>query len=284
MLHMSLPLIMSLDLPRGAAMDCRSDGLNLDRTYQRAALTATQRIRAWGRPRVEVSRLIRADYIEVVSKNFSRSQITWILKRASTIWPEINRTRYRVPTPARFARVAHREGIRLQASPYRGGFSLALRGFYADLRQLGGQRPMIFLNTAHHPAIIAMTWLHEMGHHLLRPLKKPGDSSMHFLIDAGYDEHLTDRFELAADVIVALAILPRREAARVFLQPAFLESMARPGQLDHEATDRVFRYASARLGAERLARKQRRRFRDLYFPEAVHFTKLRCALAACYRL
>ncbi|HUA32013.1 MAG TPA: hypothetical protein VMA09_00285 [Candidatus Binataceae bacterium] len=254
----------------------------MERIYSQAAQHAAARLKAWNEPHNEVSRLIHADYVAALKDCLSRKQVEKILARAQRLWPRINRVRHKVPGGERFARVAARQGVKLQASPYRGELGLALRGFYLDARELGARRPLIYLNTAHHPAIVALTWLHEMGHHLNRDLLKSTQDQMHFLIDAGYEDHLADSAELAADVIVVVGAFPMRDAARLALNPDDLERMARPGSLDTTDVERLFAYVNERIGDDGLSRAQRRRARDLYGPEAVHFTKLRCALMAAY--
>ena len=260
----------------------RGTASNMQRIYSQAALRAAAQFSAWHEPRNEVSRLMRADYVAALKDCLSRKQVEKIVARAQRLWPDINRVRRRVPKPERFARVASREGVKLQMSPFRGKLGLALRGFYLDARELGARRPLIFLNTAHHPAVIALTWIHEMGHHLNRELLKSDRGGMHFLIDAGYEEHLKDPVELGADVIVVLGAFPLRDIERLAVTMGDLGHMARADQLDTTDLDPLFLYAQKRIGNDGLSRAQRRRARELYGPEAVHFTKLRCALLSAY--
>jgi hypothetical protein len=264
-------------------MKSRTSTARIEHVYSRAARRAAAQVRSWYAPHSEIARLMRADYRSALNRCLSREQITGILDRARKLWPSLNKTRHRVPSSfERFARVARREGVRLQASPYRGQVGLAMRGFYLDARELGAKRPLIYLNTAHHPAIVALTWIHEMGHHLNREILGGAAPGMHFLIDAGYETHLKDRYELASDLIAVIAAFPLPDLSRLFLTPEVLERIAGPGPLDPAVLERIFGYARKRVGHLELSEVQRRRARDLYIPEAVHFTKLRCALLATY--
>jgi hypothetical protein len=254
----------------------------MQRIYSQAPRRTAAQFKAWLEPHHEVSRLMRADYVAALKDCLSRKQVEKILANAQRLWPRINQVRHKVPGRERFAKVASREGVKLQASPYRGELGLALRGFYLDAREFGARRPLIYLNTAHHPAIVAMTWLHEMGHHLNRDLLKSRHDGMHFLIDVGYEDHLADPAELGADVIVVVGAFPMRDAARLALNPENLERMARPGSFNAPDVERLFAYVNQRIGDDGLSPAQRRRARALYSPEAVHFTKLRCALLAVY--
>ena len=250
--------------------------------YSQAARRAAAQLKAWYAPHNEVSRLMRADYVVALKNCLTRKQVEKILGKAQTLWPSINRVRHKVPNSDRFARVAKREGVKLQTSPYRGELGLALRGFYVDARELGATRPLIYLNTAHHPAVVALTWLHEMGHHLNREVLKSSHAGMHFLIDAGYGDHLKDPVELGADVIVVVGAFPVRDAARLAMTPDDLKRMAGSGPFDTPDVERIFAYVQERVGNDGLSHAQRIRARKLYSPEAVHFTKLRCALLAAY--
>jgi hypothetical protein len=262
-------------------MRAGSANAQLREAWSSAADDGVRRIAAWQAPRAELARLLEADYCAALRKNLSRREVAAVLRRAKRLWPGIDREIAKVAPVSQFAKLAERLGIRLQTSEDLGPVGMALRGFYVDATSLGARRPVIYLNTAHHPAAVATAWLHEMGHHLTRNLVGGGSRGVHFLVDAGYDEHLSDRVELAADVIVAAVTLPSGDVRRLFGSAAKIRRLA-TGVFDEAAAETIFSYVRDRVGMEPGGPSRRARLRRRYSPEVIHYTKLRCAMLAEY--
>ena len=262
-------------------MRAGSANTQLREAFSSAADDGVRRIAAWQAPRAEVARLLEADYCAALRKNLSRREVAAVLRRAKRLWPRIDRVKAKVAPVSQFAKLAARLGIRLQTSADLGEVGLALRGFYVDATSLGAKRPLIYLNTAHHPAAVATAWLHEMGHHLTRNLVGGAGRGVHFLVDAGYDEHLGDRVELAADIIVAAVTLPSGDVRRLFVSAAKIRQFA-TGAFDETTAETIFSYVRERVGMTHGDPSRRARLRRRYSPEVIHFTKLRCAMLAEY--
>ncbi len=106
------------------------------------------------------------------------------------------------------------EQIVVEGLPYRGGSGLFLWGFSCDLRKDGERKFLIVLNTAHHPAVVAGTLLHEFGHYLYRSISGGSGASpaaMHPTFSAHamhptFSAHLSEKEELFADSVLALSI------------------------------------------------------------------------------
>ncbi|HEY2107065.1 MAG TPA: hypothetical protein VGH29_14805, partial [Candidatus Binataceae bacterium] len=94
--------------------------------------------------------------------------------------------------------------IEVRAEPYRRGSGLALRGFFCRAQVSKKSKFVIFLNTAHPPAVIAATFGHELGHYLYGSMVQE-TSTFNAFIEGSFSRHLSDESELFADCLVALA-------------------------------------------------------------------------------
>jgi len=94
--------------------------------------------------------------------------------------------------------------IELRAEPYRRGAGLALRGFFCRAEVSKKSKFLIFLNTAHPPAVVAATFGHELGHYLYGSMVKE-NSTFNAFIEGSFARHLCDESELFADCLVALS-------------------------------------------------------------------------------
>jgi hypothetical protein len=241
-------------------------------------------LQAFQRPEREVARILKRDYAVALRHTLKPALLNSIVATAQQIWPRLNRAKMKVVSPERYAEVSNRNGVRLQASPYRGAGGLALRGFYINADELGTERSLIYLNTAHHAGAVGAAFLHEMGHHAFHRTLGHSAKGIHFLIDAAYDTHLDDAVELGPDAIVALAGYPRKLALRLFNSRSDCELIAKAGPLDGEIFARVRQHVGVLTESLTLDAKTRARLRTRYRPELIHFTKLRCALLAEYDL
>jgi hypothetical protein len=94
--------------------------------------------------------------------------------------------------------------IEVRAEPYRRGSGLALRGFYCRAEVSKKSKFLIFLNTAHPPAVVAATFGHELGHYLYGSMVEE-TSTFNAFIEGSFSRHLSDGSELFADSLVALS-------------------------------------------------------------------------------
>ncbi|HEV3110239.1 MAG TPA: hypothetical protein VGY99_07075 [Candidatus Binataceae bacterium] len=94
--------------------------------------------------------------------------------------------------------------IEVRAEPYRRGSGLALRGFFCRAEVSKKSKFVIFLNSAHPPAVVAATFGHELGHYLYGSMVKE-TSTFNAFIEGSFSRHLSDEGELFADCLVALS-------------------------------------------------------------------------------
>ncbi len=104
--------------------------------------------------------------------------------------------------------------IEVRAEPYRRGSGLALRGFFCRAEVSQKSKFLIFLNTAHPPAVIAATFGHELGHYIYGSLVRE-NANFNAFIEGSFTEHLKDESELFADCLVALAAYDRDTLSRI---------------------------------------------------------------------
>ncbi len=104
--------------------------------------------------------------------------------------------------------------IEVRAEPYRRGSGLALRGFFCRAEVSQKSKFLIFLNTAHPPAVIAATFGHELGHYIYGSLVRE-NANFNAFIEGSFSQHLRDESELFADCLVALAAYDHDTLSRI---------------------------------------------------------------------
>jgi hypothetical protein len=104
--------------------------------------------------------------------------------------------------------------IEVRAEPYRRGSGLALRGFFCRAEVSEKSKFLIFLNTAHPPAVIAATFGHELGHYIYGSLVRE-NANFNAFIEGSFSQHLNDESELFADCLVALAAYDHDTLTRI---------------------------------------------------------------------
>lgn len=104
--------------------------------------------------------------------------------------------------------------IEVRAEPYRRGSGLALRGFFCRAEVSEKSKFLIFLNTAHPPAVIAATFGHELGHYIYGSLVRE-NANFNAFIEGSFSQHLSDESELFADCLVALAAYDHDTLTRI---------------------------------------------------------------------
>ena len=147
----------------------------------------------------------------------SRAEVREIVGAAKrTAWPNLNDSAVRLGSMKEFAARASALGadFKIAKMPWPSG--LALLGFYLGKDSGLEKRPLICLNGAHHPAAVATAFLHEVGHHVTADLFSTRNELVQLSRQTGYDSHLNNARELAADVLVSLGVYPRNMAAKLF--------------------------------------------------------------------
>jgi hypothetical protein len=231
----------------------------------------------------ELVRLARRDYVRSLRKHLPHGLIQDLVVSARRVWPHLNRKTLKPAHPRTLKKRAARLDIHFQAKPYKGPEGLALRGFYVDDPGAGLKRPLIYINTAHHPAAVSATYCHEMGHFLTAEITKQREAGVHFYFDSAYESHLDDRTELAADALVSLAAYPEPLARLIFSQPWNWALVAKADKLGDEAFKKVFEHVRELTGFEfkpSLPVGQNLN----YLAGLIHYAKLRWALLAEYDL
>jgi len=226
----------------------------------------------------EITRLWGQDYGNALRTHLSRAEIREIMREAKrTAWPRLNDEAVRLGSIKEFAERASALGadFRIAKMPWPSG--LALFGFYLGKDSGLEKRPLICLNGAHHPAAIGTAFLHEVGHHVTAELFATRDEPIQLSRQTGYEAHLNDPRELAADVLVSLGVYPRKMAERLF-DPASVRrnSGSADQQIESQDLSKVVVSTARRYGADLLSLPPKKRLQ--YQAGLIHFTKLREAL------
>ncbi|SRR5579875_943231 len=104
--------------------------------------------------------------------------------------------------------------IEVRAEPYRRGSGLALRGFFCRAEVSKKSKFLIFLNSAHPPAVVAATFGHELGHYIYGSMVAE-TSTFNAFIEGSLAGHLNDESELFADCLVALSAYDHDTLSRI---------------------------------------------------------------------
>jgi len=239
---------------------------------------------AWSRPMREIQRLERRDYVRSIRTQLKYRDLVRLVDSVTKVWPELNRERLRVQSMDELEGIAKKLSLKLSTQPHREPDGLALRGFYLRKSRTSIKHPMIYVNTAHHPAAVMGTFCHELAHHLSDQLSKSGGpEAVHFFFDAAYSNHLDDPCELSADAIVSLGAYPRAEAERFFSKSWSGGLVARAKRLDHQAIEQICRHLKIEYRVDFTKPNQPPR-NLVYLAGMIHFAKLRWALLEEYDL
>jgi hypothetical protein len=245
----------------------------------KAGIMGAKQLQAWKHPQEDIRRLSERDYCVSLRRQLSFAQIKELVRRATDLWPDFNRSVLGPPSKEFFSRAADALQLKLKAARYT---SLALYGFYVDRSRTATTKPLIFINSAHHALAIGTTFCHEVGHHFCNEITLPKEAGVHFYFDAAYNQHLRDRGELAADVIVSLAGYPKAAARAIFTGKQRRE-IARRGGLNQSVIRRIrshlessyrFDFSTALSPDQNLQ----------YLAGMIHYAKLRAALLEEYDL
>lgn len=234
--------------------------------------------------REEVRSLLERDYGFALRRSFVRCEIQEIVTEGRRrVWPQLNREPVKIGPPQEFTSRWSGLGVDFRLAHLSSPQGLALMGFYVRKAPASG-RPLICVNTAHHPVAVASGFSHEMGHHVTADIfgsyREPG----RFLLYTAYAEHLDDPVELAADILVSLGAFPAKIARALFAGPEQSRRISRPDQNSAEAAyARVLNYLDLRYNlsfdGRFLAEKKLQ-----YLAGALHYAQLRRALLTEYGL
>jgi hypothetical protein len=228
----------------------------------------------------EIRRIAKHDYAQALRRRLSRAQVRQVLAAGrKAVWPGLNRRPLRLVSQAEFARHWSGLGVEIKFAKLPGKRDLTLLGFYSKEIEGVRRRPLICVNTAHHPAIVGAALAHEMSHHVTVRMFKSRGNVARFLSRTGYDEHLSDQAELAADVLVSVGIYPKR-IARSLLNPQ--APRLRPSLVVFDAAA-VITYIANQYGL-RFDRRLLGERKLQAVATLLHYTKLRRALLEEYDL
>lgn len=224
-----------------------------------------------------LTEIIHRDYRQALHQCLSRWEVRQIADEGKThVWPGLNKEPVTLVSPHEFARRWSSFGVdfKFASLPRREGLSLL--GFYVNKIDRVLKRPLIFVNTAHHPAVVGVALDHEMGHHLTSEIFAAGEQP-HLLSPIGFQEHLAEPTELAADVLVSLGMLPAPVARKLFGSESDRSAAGQSDNLSSSAFARLLEYIASRYGF-RLDHISGAKSRFEALAGLVHYAKLRRAL------
>ena len=168
--------------------------------------------------------------------------------------------------------------FRIAKMPWPSG--LAVFGFYLGKDSGLEKRPLICLNGAHHPAAVATAFLHEVGHHVTAELFSTRNEMVQMSRQTGYEAHLNDPRELAADVLVSLGVYPRNMASRLFESTRDRRIPGADEDIKSPSAAKAVLGTARRYGLDFGSLPERKRLQ--YQAGLIHFTRLRQALLEEY--
>jgi hypothetical protein len=227
----------------------------------------------------DIARLWSREYGHAIRSAFSHAEVREIVAEAKRkAWPHLNEDAVRLGSTRQFAERASALGADFRITKMSWPSGLAVFGFYLGSDSGLNNRPLICLNGAHHKAAVATAFLHEVGHHVTAELFSTRNETVQLSKQTGYEGHLSDVRELAADVLVSLGMYPRNIAAKLF------EPAPAPRKMLASADERTESPAAAKA----VLATARRYGLDLdtlsvqkklqYQAGLVHYTRLRQAL------
>ncbi|HEY9159246.1 MAG TPA: hypothetical protein VIO10_15060 [Candidatus Binatus sp.] len=271
-------MVVELKSERSSAVDAV-----VEEILSRAHTVGRKELEAWRKPQREVRELARLDYVRVIRRTLDYHSLCATIDEIKEIWPELNRKQFR-PKPVDYlAAISSDLRIHLQANPYRGPEGMALRGFYVDKAPKVLKRPLIYLNTAHDPAAVSATFMHEMSHHVTAKVTGRADNGVHYLFNAAHHDHLAQPAELVADAIVSLAGYPQPLARRIFATQWDWGLVARADRLPDQAFAQIRSHVRTLGGFDFTASLPPGQSFN-YLTGMIHYAKLRWALLVEYDL
>jgi hypothetical protein len=258
--------------------------------------SGSRELDSWHNPERDIRDLARRDYAPSLRKYVDRASLDEVLRLARRIFPELNSNhnperieRWLNGAPSQgvealFSEVRDRLDVHFQGNPFPGPEGLALRGFFVNRDHASLKRPLIYVNTAHHPVAVAATLYHEVGHLVASQVFDQDRRPVHLFFDADYIAHLDDREELIADIVLTLVAYPAPVARKLFVTPWNWGVFATTTELSDEVFSRVSEYFRATFGVSLAAAELPARRKLNYLAGLIHFAKLRATLLAEYQL
>jgi len=258
--------------------------------------SGSRELKSWRHPEDDIRRLGSHDYASGLREMLDQSDVDRVMESARSIFPELNRDhdperidRWLSGPPSSgletlFSRVKDRLNVHFQGTPFGGPEGLALRGFFVNPDVESLKRPLIYVNTAHHPVAAAATLFHEVGHLVAAQVFDRRHKQVHLFFDADYISHLDDVEELTADIVLALVAYPAPIAKKIFDTPWNWGALTRTAELSDEVFAQVSEYFRATFGVSLAAAKLPARRKLNYLAGMIHFAKLRSTLLAEYAL
>jgi hypothetical protein len=221
----------------------------------------------------EAAAIAARDYGRALRRCLSRWEVREIVAEGKTrVWPGLNHQPVTLVSPNEFVRRWSAFGVDFKFANLSWKHGLSLLGFYVKRMDRVRARPLIFVNTAHHPAVVGVALDHEMGHHLTTQIFT-GTAQAHRLSETGFKEHLAEPAELAADILVSIGIFPEPIARTLFNGAASGAQKV----LSNPVFTKVVEYAAHRYGF-RFEHITGAAKKSQALAALVHYTKLRRAL------
>lgn len=228
------------------------------------------------RPGNDIGAIIRRDYIRMLRRHLAYHNVKTLIEACGDIFANFNRRSIEMLTVEKFHTIAAGLNIQVCAKPYSKAEGLALRGFYAPAATWALKRPLIYVNTGHHPLAAMSTFLHELGHHLTCDLWGLTQCNVH-LFDTDYRVHLRKPNELGADIVVSIAGYPEPVARRLFATGWNHGLVAQAKDLGDATIQQIHGHLGGAYGFNILDCSSRDQALH-YLAGMIHYAKLRWAL------
>jgi hypothetical protein len=239
---------------------------------------------SWKHPKSDLRRILGRDYIRDLRRNLGCGDLQRLLSAAREVSPRWNVEPIASMPIQALAQLAKSLRLHFNAAPCPGANGLALRGFYVNKVEAMLKRPLIYVNSAHHPLAVSTTFCHEIGHHLAaKVLTPPSSSAVLLFFDADYSCHLDEPAELAADALVSLAGYPNPLARRIFSGQSSFGVTAPARSLTEDTILEIREHLERWYGFDfpaPMSPIQRVR----YLCGMIHYAKLRWALLTEYKI
>ena len=246
-----------------------------------AAKQTRRRLRAFPTARDEIT---HRKYGHSLRNCFSFSEVREIVREVRKAEPRLNQEPIRYGSMRelcdRASSLSACLGADFRIAKLSWPSGLALWGFYLSRGPGLQKRPLICVNAAHHRTAAAMAFGHEVGHHVTARLfgtraHLPPRPSLY----TGFESHLDDPLELAADITVSLAMYPQNAALKFFREierETTKTAQQRLGSVTRAAADDFWR----QTGLDRASLSTQQKVQ--YQAGSIHFTRLRQALLRQY--
>jgi hypothetical protein len=256
--------------------------------------SGSKALEAWQHPERDIRSLAQTAYAPSLHRQLDRLEVEKIVRAARNILPGLNRDHNPIlierwltgPSSSGlerlFSRLTDRLDVHFQGVPFTGPEGLALRGFFVNRDAESLQRPLIYVNTAHHPVAAAATLFHEVGHLVASDIFEQRRRQVQFFFDADYISHLNDVDELSADIVLSLVAYPAPIAKKIFATRWNWDALTNSAELSDEVFCQVSEHFRARFGVRLASADLPPRRKLNYLAGMIHFAKLRATLLAEY--